>query len=132
MRIHESAENHLEAILMLTLRHGQARSIDVAGLLGFSKPSVSVAMKQLRENGYVRMEQDGSIVLLDKGRQIAEKIYERHCLIAKMLMAIGVDEETAFADACKIEHDVSETTFLCMKRHLEACDRRGTGGEQRG
>lgn len=132
MKIQESAENYLETILILSQTGTPIRSIDIVNELGFSKPSVSVAMKQLRENGYVRMEQDGSIVLLDKGRQIAEKIYERHCLIAKMLMAIGVDEETAFADACKIEHDVSETTFLCMKRHLEACDRRGTGGEQRG
>ena len=121
MVIHESAEDYLESILVLQQRRGVVHSIDIVNELGFSKPSVSVAMKQLRENGYIHVEADGTIVLQDAGREIAEKIYERHCLIAELLMAIGVDRETAFADACKIEHDISETSFLCMKRHFEAC-----------
>ena len=117
MRIHESAENYLEAILMLTLRHGQARSIDVAGLLGFSKPSVSVAMKRLRENGYIEMAANGSITLLAPGREIAEHIYERHRLLTDFFVALGVSEDVAAADACKIEHDLSDETFSRLQAH---------------
>lgn len=119
MKIQESAENYLEAILVLSRRLGQVRSIDVAAHMGFSKPSISVAMKQLRENGYIRMEADGSIELLPPGRSIAEKIYERHCVISSILASLGVSEQTALADACRIEHVISEESFLCMRRHFE-------------
>ena len=119
MKIYESAENYLEAILELTKQYGQVRSVDVATHLGFSKPSVSVAMKQLRENGYISVEHDGSIELLEPGRAIAEKIYERHCVLTEMLVSLGVDRETALNDACKIEHDISEETFECIKKHYD-------------
>ncbi len=118
MKIHESAENYLEAILMLQKKHGYVRSIDVANHLGFSKPSVSVAMKSFRTEGYVEVSEDGSITLTQKGLEIAEKIYERHQIIAKVLIALGVDEETAYADSCKIEHDISHQSFEKIKEHL--------------
>ena len=118
MKIQESAENYLETILILHNRKGYVRSTDIATELGFSKPSVSVAMKNFRETGYITMDGDYLITLTDKGRAIAESIYERHVIIAKFLMAIGVDEKTAFEDSCKIEHDLSEKTFACMKEHF--------------
>ena len=118
MKIQESAENYLEAILIIAQKKGQVRSIDVANHLNFSKPSISVAMKRLREEGYIQMGQDGLITLLPPGRAIAESVYEKHCVIAQMLMALGVDEETAFADSCKIEHVLSEKSFTCMKEHF--------------
>lgn len=117
MQIHESAENYLETILMLHNRLGMVRSIDIATELGFSKPSVSVFMKNLRENGYILVDKDGYITLTDAGRAIADKIYERHQMIAEILMALGVDEETAYRDSCKIEHDISDKSFECMKNH---------------
>lgn len=119
MKIHESAENYLEAILVLGQKKSEVRSIDVANYMNFSKPSVSVAMKQLRQNGYIQMDENGFLTLLPPGREIAEMIYERHCIIAKILIALGVDEETAFADACKIEHVVSPQSFACMKAHYD-------------
>lgn len=117
MQIHESAENYLETILMLHNRLGMVRSIDIATELGFSKPSVSVFMKNLRENGYILVDKDGYITLTDAGHTIADKIYERHQMIAEILMALGVDEETAYRDSCKIEHDISDKSFECMKNH---------------
>ncbi len=111
MNIHESAEDYLEAILMLQERRGYVRSIDIAGELGFSKPSVSVAMKRLRENGYIRMDPDGCITLLEPGLAIAQRVYTRHRLLTKFLIRLGVGPETAAADACKIEHDLSDETF---------------------
>ena len=117
MEIHESAENYLETILMEKKKKGQVRSIDICNALGFSKPTVSVVMKQFRENGYIEMDENGYITLTEKGNEIAERMYERHVIIADFLMAIGVDEATAYQDSCKIEHDISETTFECMKRH---------------
>lgn len=117
MQIHESAENYLETILILHNRLGMVRSIDIATELGFSKPSVSVFMKNLRENGYILVDKDGYITLTDTGRAIADKIYERHQMIAEILMALGVDEETAYRDSCKIEHDISDKSFECMKQH---------------
>ena len=117
LQIHESAENYLETILILHNRLGMVRSIDIATELGFSKPSVSVFMKNLRENGYILVDKDGYITLTDTGRAIADKIYERHQMIAEILMALGADEETAYRDSCKIEHDISDKSFECMKQH---------------
>ena len=119
MQIRESGEDYLEAILMLQKRNGQVRSIDICNELGFSKPTVSVAMKNFRENGYINMDEDYFITLTEKGRAIAESVYERHVVIAKFLSAIGVDEKTALEDACKIEHDLSDETFRCMKEHYK-------------
>ena len=104
MKIQESAENYLETILILKNKNGAVRSIDIANELGFSKPSVSVAMKNLRENGYIEVDSSGYITLLDSGRQIAEKIYERHTTLSKWLVSLGVDAKTAAEDACRIEH----------------------------
>ena len=118
MRIKESAENYLEAILMIKKEKGNVRSIDVANELGFSKPSVSVAMKNFREDGYISIDSDGSISLTKKGLEIAERIFERHNVIAKALIALGVDEQTAFEDSCKIEHDISQQTFEKLKEFL--------------
>ena len=114
----ESAENYLEAILMIKKEKGNVRSIDVANELGFSKPSVSVAMKNFREEGYITIDSDGSISLTKKGLEIAERVFERHNVIAKALIALGVDEETAFEDSCKIEHDISQQTFEKLKDYL--------------
>ena len=118
MQIKESAENYLEAILELKTTNGSVRSIDVANHLGVSKPSVSVAMKSFREEGYISVNAGGEIILTEKGMEIAEKIFERHQIIAKALMALGVDKETAFEDSCKIEHDISSQTFLKLKEYL--------------
>ncbi len=119
MRIQESAENYLEAILMLKSKHGYVRSIDVANHLGFSKPSVSVAMKALREDGYVTVDREGNLSLTEKGMDIANKIYARHEIIAELLILIGVDKETAYEDSCKIEHDISDVTFEKLKEQYK-------------
>ena len=119
MKIQESAENYLETILMLQKRKGAVRSIDVANELGFSKPSVSVAMKNLRENGYIDVDPDGFLILLSAGRQIAEKIYERHTLLSNWLTALGVDPDTAVHDSCRIEHVISSESFEAIKRHTK-------------
>lgn len=119
MKIQESAENYLEAILMLKNKHGYVRSIDVANQLNFTKPSVSVVMKSFREEGYVTVDHEGNISLTDKGLAIAEKVYERHLVIAKILIALGVDEKTAYEDSCKIEHDISDVSFQKLKEHLK-------------
>lgn len=117
MSVHESGEMYLEAILVLTNKKGAARSVDVSEYLGYSKPSVSRAMGILRSGGYITVEKDGTINLTDTGKAIAEKIYERHNLLAKLLVKIGVDEETATADACKMEHAISDTSFEALKRY---------------
>lgn len=119
MIIKESAENYLEAILVLKNKKGNVRSIDVAHELMVSKPSVSVAMKNFREEGYVVVDADGSLSLTDKGLAVAERVYERHQIITKALLAIGVDEITAKDDACKIEHDISDATFEKIKNYIE-------------
>lgn len=119
MKILESAENYLEAILMIKKEKGYCRSIDVANLLNFSKPSVSVAMKNLRENGYITVEEEGHLVLTDKGHEIAVKVYERHRFLTEWLMHIGVSPATASADACRMEHVISEETFEAMKKHTQ-------------
>lgn len=118
MQIYESAENYLEAILMIHERRGNVRSIDIANELNFSKPSVSVAMKKLRESGYVEMDADGFIRLLPSGRAIAEHIYERHRMLTDFFIHLGVDAEVAAADACKVEHDLSDETFQKLKAHV--------------
>ncbi|MDD6736182.1 MAG: metal-dependent transcriptional regulator [Clostridiales bacterium] len=118
MKIKESAENYLEAILMIKLKKGNVRSIDVANQLNFTKPSVSVAMKNFRKEGYINMDSEGGITLTAKGKEIAERVYERHQVIAKALMALGVDEATAYEDSCKIEHDISDLSFEKIKEHL--------------
>lgn len=118
MKIQESAENYLEAILELKEKHGSVRSIDVAQHLGVSKPSVSRAMRVLRENGYVEMDKDGLLSLTEQGAAIAERIYDRHKILTRWLISLGVDSADAAADACKMEHAMSESTFLKMKEHI--------------
>ena len=117
MKIQESAENYLETLLVLQQRIGQVRSIDIVNELNFSKPSVSIAMKNLRENGYVKMDQGGLLTLTDKGRAIAEAIYERHTLISRWLIHLGVDPKVAAEDACRMEHVISAETFAALKKH---------------
>ena len=117
MNIYESAEDYLEAILILRERQGTVRSIDVVHQLELTKPSVSVAMKRFRENGYIEMDADGFITLLPPGEEIAQRIYDRHKLLTRFLMALGVSEEVAAADACKMEHDLSDETFEKIKAH---------------
>ena len=119
MKIQESAENYLESILILKQRKGQVRSIDIVNELEFSKPSVSVAMKNLRENGYIQMDPEEFISLTEKGQDIADKIYERHTLFTEWLMSLGVDQKTAVEDACRIEHVISEKSFHAIKQHAE-------------
>ena len=119
MKIKESAENYLETVLMLKNRNGHVRSIDVANELGVTKPSVSVAMKNFREEGYVAIDEDGGIRLTEKGLEIAERVFERHSVIAQALIMLGIDEETAYGDSCKIEHDISQQTFEKLKEFIE-------------
>ena len=124
MQIHESAENYLETILVLQKKLGHVRSIDIADELSFSKPSVSVAMKKLRTNGYIEVDKDGYISLLESGQEIAEKIYERHTFLSDWLTALGVSPQTAAEDACKIEHVISAETFNILKEHAAAGQKR--------
>ena len=119
LKIHESAENYLETILALGLKGEKVRSIDIAKELDFSKPSVSVAMKNLREKGYILTDEDGIITLTAKGRKIADSMYERHVAISDWLVFLGVDKKTAVQDACKMEHAMSEKSFLAIKKHIE-------------
>ena len=123
MKIQESAENYLETIYMLHQRNGAVRSIDIVNELSFSKPSVSVAMKNLRENGYVEMDADGFITLCPKGQEIAERMYERHVFLSRWLTKLGVDPDVAVEDACRIEHVISAESFAAIKRHVS-----GPGG----
>lgn len=117
MSIQESGEMYLETILVLSKEKNTVRSIDIVNHMGFSKPSVSRAMSKLREEKLILTDKDGYIALTGKGREIAEKIYERHVLLTEFIMKLGVDEETASNDACRIEHVISETTFQAMKKH---------------
>ena len=119
MKILESAENYLEAVLIIRKQKGTVRAIDIVNYLGFSKPSVSVAMKQLETNGYITRDEDGHISLTDEGTKIASKMYERHTVLSEMFMKLGVSKETAVEDACKIEHHLSQETFDCLKKHLD-------------
>ncbi len=119
MIIKESAENYLESILVIKRQKGVVRSIDIANDLEVSKPSVSVAMKNFREEGYITVDENGHIDLTIKGLEIAERVYERHEIISKTLMLLGVDEQTALNDSCKIEHVISEKSFEMIKEFLE-------------
>ena len=119
MKIYESAEDYLEAILVLRERIGLVRSIDVVNELGYSKPSVSVAMKKLRENGYVVVDGEGHIRLTEDGEAIASRVYSRHRLLTQFFIRLGVSPEVAADDACKIEHDLSEETFEKIKAHAQ-------------
>ncbi|MGM9626494.1 MAG: metal-dependent transcriptional regulator [Faecousia sp.] len=116
MSVHESGEMYLEAILVLSQSRGFVRSVDVGEYLGYSKPSVSRAMGILRREDYIIMDKDGAITLTDGGRRIAEMIYERHTLLSKLLIHLGVSEETAAADACKMEHAISDESFQAIKQ----------------
>lgn len=122
MVIKESAENYLESVLMLKKKSGYVRSVDIANELGFSKASVSVAMKNLREDGYITTDKDGSIALTEKGLSVAEKMYERHLLIAQFFIRLGVNESVAYEDSCKIEHCLSQETFEKLKEFIGNMD----------
>lgn len=118
MQIHQSAEDYLETILMLNQRMGKVRSIDVVNELGFTKASVSIAMKKLRENGYVAVDGEGNLTLLEPGREIAERIYDRHRLLTSFFVQLGVDEAIAAEDACKVEHVLSEQTLDKIRENV--------------
>lgn len=119
MKIQESAENYLETIFILGLSQPYVRSIDIANELGFSKPSVSVAMKNLRSSGHIIMADNGHITLTESGRRIAEMIYERHTALSQWLEQLGVSKETAAEDACRIEHVISAESFEAIKKHIQ-------------
>lgn len=119
MKIRKSAEDYLEAMLVMQERHGYIRSIDIATELNVTKPSVSYATKRLRENGYITMDKEGLITLTEKGLEIAESMYERHRLLTQFFVRLGINEDVAREDACKIEHDLSEETFQAIKNHVE-------------
>jgi len=119
VKVAKSAENYLETILILSQKGSSVRSIDIVNELEYSKPSVSIAMKNLRSDGYVVINASGHITLTEKGLKIAESMYERHKTISDWLIFLGVDKNTAVEDACKMEHDISEKSFLAIKRHIE-------------
>lgn len=118
MAIHESGENYLEQILVLSKQKEKVRAVDLCAALGFSRPTVSVMLRDLRAKGFVSLGEGGALLLTDEGYCIASRMYERHCLLAEVLMAIGVSREVALEDACKIEHDLSDETMHCIKEHL--------------
>lgn len=118
MKVNESAENYLETILILSKKHPVVRSVDIAAELGFKKSSVSVAMKNLRENEHIVMSKEGFITLTPTGREIAEMIYERHELLSSWLTRLGVDPHVAAEDACRIEHVISKESFEALKKHI--------------
>lgn len=119
MRLLESGEMYLETILILTKEKGSVRSLDVAEYMSFSKPSVSRAVGILKEGGYILVDKAGLITLTESGREIAEKIYDRHTVLSSLLIRLGVSEKTAVEDACKMEHDISDETFEAIKRHMK-------------
>jgi len=119
MKIQESGQNYLETILILSERNGSVRAIDIVHELEFTKASISVAMKRLREENYVQVDCDGNITLTDRGKSIAEEMYERHRILTKALTAVGVDETIAAEDACKIEHHISRESFEKIKKYIE-------------
>ncbi len=120
MHIQESGEMYLESILVLSQKKARVRSIDVVEYMGYSKPSVSRAVSLLKKGGFITMEEDGTLLLTDDGKEVAEKIFERHTLLTKLLIQLGVDEETATADACKLEHAISDTSFNAIKAYISS------------
>ena len=131
MIIREAAEMYLETILVLRNRLGEVRAIDVANEMGYSKPTVSEQLKKFRENGYVLVDEEGHITFTDSGREIAERTYERHNMLARAFMMLGVDEETAYGDACRVEHYISQRTFDCIKAHFTAHSGDNTESEEK-
>ena len=123
MNLAESGEMYLETIYILTKKGGTVRSVDVGEHMGYSKPSVSRAVGLLKNGGYITVAHDGSLELTDVGYEVAERMFERHTILSQFLMLLGVDEETATEDACKIEHDISEASFNAIKKHLEKVDK---------
>ena len=119
MALQESGEMYLETILILSEKQGQVRSVDISEHMGYSKPSVSRAVGLLKAGNYITMEDDGHIVLTEEGRAVAQKILSRHTLLTQFLQSIGVDADTASADACKMEHVISDETFSAIKNHIE-------------
>jgi len=119
MNLYESAENYLETILILRNRLGEVRSIDIVSELDFSRPSVSVAMKKLRESGHIDMDRDGYITLTESGLKIAESVYERHTILSDFLISLGVDEKIAAEDACRMEHMLNQQTFEKIRDHVK-------------
>ena len=117
--IGKSAEDYLESMIILKEKNGYVRSVDIAGFLGVTKPSVSNAMKRLREDGYIEMDRSGFITVTEKGMEIADKIYTRHKKLKDFFVALGVDEEVAEMDACKVEHDISDATFDAICDHID-------------
>ena len=122
MQIHQSAEDYLETILILKERKGMVRSIDIANELQFTKASVSVAMKKLRENGYAEMDPEGFITLTKAGMEVASRIYDRHKLLTEFFVRLGVSEKTAAEDACRMEHAISAESFAAIKAHVQKHD----------
>ena len=118
MRLQESGEMYLETILVLSQRQRYVRSIDVADYMGYSKPSVSRAVSLLKQGEYITVDREGFLYLTDAGREVAEKIYERHTVLTQLLISIGIDPETAEEDACRVEHDISDETFAKIKAHV--------------
>ena len=119
MQIHQSAEDYLEMILMLTEKNGSVRSIDISEHMGYSKPSVSRAVGLLKKDGYIQVDGDGYITLTDAGMDVAMKIYERHTILSSMLIRLGVSPETAAEDACRLEHAISDESFQAIKQYLQ-------------
>ena len=119
LKVQESAEMYLETILVLSQKKPEVRSIDIVGELDYKKSSVSVAMKKLRENGFIEMDEDGYITLTEKGREIAETIYDRHTFLSKWLIHLGVDKAIAIEDACRMEHVISPESFNAIKKYVK-------------
>lgn len=119
MAVTEAVENYLETILILSHKQPDVHAIDICSYLGYSRPTVSIVLKKMKDDGLVNVDQDNHITLTDSGKEIAEMIYERHELLSEFFAYIGVERDTAAEDACKVEHDISEQTFLCLKEHFE-------------
>ena len=117
MAVTEAVENYLEAILVISHKQPDVHAVDICNLLGYSRPTLSVAIKQMKEDNLISVNGENHISLTSSGRDVAERIYERHNVLASMLIALGVSEQTAYADACKIAHDLSDETFNCIKKH---------------
>lgn len=120
MNVTEAVENYLETILVLARHRNEVRATDICAYTGYSRPTVSIAVKGMKNSGLITVDEHNLILLTEEGRAIAEGIYDRHNTLAQMLIYLGVERETAYEDACKMEHDISETTFFCIKRYLQS------------